>query len=203
MSLWSRLTARFTRAPATPELYTPAERAIYKFWDGTKWVHADPMILHHRVMEQWGDLSAHIIVAGTIGTNVETKSAAKEDDKMVAHFRRIFGVKEPAEGLDCAATLTRDELCALFDDFWDYCNSRVKKNLSPSATSSAATPPASPPSSDASQPTPSTSDCGSTATAPSTATPTPSGSGSSSPSARPEPPPATGSRSATDPATPC
>lgn len=193
--MWSRLKewllSWLPRRPAHEEerfdLYKPHERLIYSYWDGSKTVHADPMILWRKVMAIGPELSVDIKVA-----NSPMKDAANAHQKMLQKIRDLFGVKPFEEG-----GLTETESIALFDHFMVYCNVQKKTGREPPTSpgeTSPSTPSPPPPSgggsSSASPPTGSSSGSGSTGTESSTSGPTASTTEPPTPSA-PSPPDST------------
>ena len=151
--------------------YKPAERVIYRYWDGKETVAADPMVLFKGIMAAGADLFIDLKVAMS-----PSKDASKALDNSVRKVRGIFKVKPFEEG-----GLTEAETMALLDHFLAYVDG-LKKNSRTYPTSSMATSVPSGPSADGGQPTPNSSDSGSTATAPPTVEPTTSPSGPASPS---------------------
>lgn len=131
--------------------YRPKERKIYRYWNGKKYVEADPMVLYKRMMEVKGDLTADQKLARSI-----SKDALKGHTAMLTKIRNIFEVDKYEDG-----GLTEAETSDLLDHFMIYCH-WVKKNSSPSAISPEATSPTSPPSSVENPSTSSISDSGST-----------------------------------------
>ena len=110
--------------------YEPKERAIYKYWDGQKYVDEDPMLISRRMAEVAPELKIDLTVADS-----PSKDAAKAAVMAVQKARKIFNVKAFAEG-----GLLEDELWELFNSFLEWRNG-VKKNLKKSVTSVTATPP--------------------------------------------------------------
>jgi hypothetical protein len=153
----SRVAAK--RQQEKLDVYKPTERLLYSYFDGTKMVKADPLVLYKKMMDIGPELSINIKISSS-----PMKEAGKAYADMVEQIRGIFGIKILEEG-----GLTELETAALLDHFLVYCDT-VKKNsrFSPiSSTSSEAAPV----SSVDDQPTPSFSDSGSTASAPITAAP--------------------------------
>lgn len=153
-----------------PDVYHPRERLIYYYWNGAKHVAADPIALYKRMMAQGPELSIDIKVA-----NSASKDAGKAHDALVGRIRTIFDLKPLTDG-----GLSELESAQLLDHFLVYCE-RLKKNSSPSPTSSTTTAD-SPTSSPTVPPTSNSSVSGSTANGPSTDGPGPSPMASGSPS---------------------
>lgn len=163
---WVWMKAWFVKE--STELYTPKERQIYKYWNGTRDVYADPMALYRRFMDIKGDLSVDISVA-----NSELKDAPKAYDSMVNRIRKIFSLAPLEDGLEATKTLTDEEAMAEFDKFMDYCEGTVKKNIVPSSINSPETLNATAGSSVANPPMKPGLVSGSTATEPATIMPMP------------------------------
>lgn len=155
-----------------PDVYSVRERMIYTYWDGQKWVKADPMVLHKNVMKVGPELDVAMKVAAS-----PLKEAPFEHDRYMKFVRDAFNVKSFADG-----GLTDLEVADLLDHFFAFC-SGVKKNSSPTPTSAATTSPSTASTPAAASPTPSTSGSGSTANASSTGGPSPSPTAPPSPSA--------------------
>lgn len=145
------------------DLYRPAERYIYSYFDGAKIVRADPIELYRRIMSKWPELRTDIAVSQS-----PSKDAARCHERMIATLRELFNVKalDPVE----RTGLTEVETIELLNHFFTF-NGEVKKNSSGPPTSPTATSPPTPqptagPSSDSSSgesPTTKNSDSGSTA----------------------------------------
>jgi hypothetical protein len=154
-------------------LYKPSEMAVYRYWDGSKIVAVDPMVLHRRVSDAGREeLAIDLKVsARPIKGNVEAY------DSLLRKIRKIFNVV-PFDG---AVGLTEVATVELLDHWlnYEYVQKKIA-NLPP--TSPAASSPPSSNSSAGSPPTGSSSGSGSTGTGPSTDTPPPSPSGPESPS---------------------
>lgn len=146
--------------------YTPKERKIYRYFNGEKVVHADPMILYKKIMAVGQELAVDIDVAKS-----PCKEAIQADDEAVRKLREIFEVKPVTSD---GKGLGEAEVIELFDHFWEFLEG-LKKNSSPSSTTS--TSASSPP---ADSVTPSTSASGSSANGSSSSKPEPSLSGSAS-----------------------
>lgn len=147
------------------DLYRPAERLLYQYFDGKGLVRADPMVLYKRMMERGPELAVDIQVSQS-----PSKSAGKAYSDMVEKVRQIFSLA-PYE----AGGLTELEAVELLYHFMTY-TGMLKKNSSPSPTSAEATSAVCEPSSAENPATPPSSDSGSTADAPSSAPPAPSSS---------------------------
>ena len=143
------------------DIYRPKERLIYQYWDGSKMVCADPMVLYKRMMAVGPELSIHIKVSQST-----SKDAGKAHEALVVKTREIFSVKTLDEN-----GLTEVEAIELLDHFLTYCE-HVKKNSSAFLTSSTSSAPSE--SSGESPSTGNSSASGSTAEGPSTAEPEPS-----------------------------
>ena len=105
--------------------YSVNERLIYQYFDGTKVVRADPLILFKKVMNVGLELSVDMKVA-----NSPMKSAGESYTKAVGKIRSLFAIKPFEEG-----GLTEVESFGLLNHFLDYCE-QVKKNSSFFVTSS-------------------------------------------------------------------
>ena len=110
------------------DTYHPGERLIYRYWDGGKFITADPLVVYKRMMTKGPELSVDIKVARSA-----SKDAAKANDRMIEKIREIFAVKPLDQG-----GLAEVETVELMDHFLVYCQ-QVKKNSRPSATSSTPT----------------------------------------------------------------
>jgi hypothetical protein len=153
------------------DLYTPGQRLIYSFHDGSKVVRADPLELYRKLMAVGPELNVDMKVSVS-----PSKDAPRAHENVVKKVREVFGVKPLEEG-----GLTELEAIQLLDHFLTFCGF-VKKNSSQPPTSSTATEEPSP-SSPGSPPTSPSSGSGCAAAGPSSAGPTPSPSGPGSPSA--------------------
>ncbi len=145
------------------DIYSPKQRAIFRYFDGQKVRDVDPMVIYRKIMDGAADLSIAMKVARS-GWKGE---AAKAHDEMIADLRGIFGVKSLDEG-----GLTEPETAELFVQFMNYCG-WVKKNWSPPTTLPEDVLPSTSPSPDGGSPTPNSSGSGSSAAVPPTAPPTP------------------------------
>jgi len=154
------------------EVYSVRERMIYTYWDGQRWVKADPMVLHKNIMKVGPELDVAMKVAAS-----PLKEAPFEHDRYMKFVRDAFGVKSFSEG-----GLTDLEVADLLDHFFAFC-SGVKKNSNPTPTSAATTSPSTASTAGGGPPTPSTSASGSTASGSSTGGPSPSPTAPPSPSA--------------------
>lgn len=174
--LWHRLTGK---REDRHDLYAPAEKTIYSYFNGERLVEADPIVLYKRYMDVSTDLDTFLRVARSA-----SKDAAKMHGKACEKIRQIFNVKPPPEEdeADCTGTLDQTALLGLLGHFHRYCGG-VKKNMNPPATTSTATSQPTPASSDDGPPTSPSSGSGSTDDACSTEPPTPPPSGPPSPSA--------------------
>lgn len=113
------------RAEDSVEIYKPKERRLYSYWNGTKQVEADPMVIYKKMMAVAPELHIDIKVAES-----KSKDAGKAHNSMINHIRNIFSLKPFEDG-----GLTEIESILLFDHFTTYCGF-VKKNTNPSVTSS-------------------------------------------------------------------
>lgn len=143
------------------DTYSPAERLIYSYSNGSEVIAADPMLLWKNLMKVGPELSIDIKVA-----NSPSKDAPKAHTEMLDKIRTIFGVVPFSSGKG----LTEIETAKLLDHFLIYCET-VKKNTKPSVTSSTNSED-SPTSSPDGQTISSSSDSGSTANEASTESPT-------------------------------
>jgi hypothetical protein len=145
-------------------IYRPAERRIFRYWNGERWVDGDPMVIHRRIMDVVGDFTAYCIAASSPMKDAE--SATCRACEMI----RVFFDLKPLIGNDAAGTLTNEDCVDLFVTYRAW-QARLKKNLRntpiPARAISASTA-----SSPAAAPvTPSSSASGSTAAASATAKP--------------------------------
>jgi hypothetical protein len=154
------------------DVYRPAERYIYSYFDGEKIVRADPIELFRRIMSKGPELRTDIAVSQSA-----SKDAERCHVRMIETIRELFNVKplDPVKRIG----LTEAETMDLLNHFFTF-NSEVKKNsneppTSPTATSQPMPPPTAEPSSasvNVESPTTKSSDSGSTENDPSTAEPT-------------------------------
>lgn len=172
------LLSWFQRKPEfSLDLYVPAERFIYKYFDGKKVVTADPMAVCKRLAEKGSFLAMDMKVA-----KAGMKDSPKKHDAAMVAIRYVFGVPEFKDG-----GLTDLELVSLLEHYLTY-EDYQKKTANLLWTLPTGTSSASPPSTDASPATPSFSGSGSTAAESSTEKPTPSISESGPPSDSSNPP---------------
>jgi hypothetical protein len=164
----------------------PAQSAfIYRYWNGSVMVAADPLELLFAINEE-GDLAHDVKLAQLTGAAVATDSM-RAVRRIVEVVRRVFHVEHYCEDVNGKPTGLTDPLCvALLDHFGRYCE-EIKKKVGPlpsSATSARAA---------SAGPSPPLSDSASTSTATSSmpgeasSSSTPSGSHSET-----SPPPAGG-----------
>ena len=163
------------------DLYHPGERLIYKFHNGGRVIHADPMPLYSKIMAEAGDLQIEMKVANFPGH----PEADKFHNIVVTRLRGIFGI-EPRTGIEVGNTLTDGEVIDLFNHFMDF-HAQIKKNWKPAPISAEGMPGASSFSSAESPPTANGTGSGPTGDESSTASPSPSTSESSQPSGSPTP----------------
>ena len=151
-------------------LYHPKETLIYKFWDGGKVIHADPMVLYGRLMDKGPELAIDYSVS--VSTMKDAGDCRK---KFLTKIRNIFNIKPPSEEnpLDCSETLTEIGLENLLVHFMEFCET-LKKNSQPSPIASTIPLPPFASSSIANQTTPNSSPSGSAANGPFIAVPGPS-----------------------------
>lgn len=121
--LWAWLRGWFVQTTGF-DIYRPADRLLYHYWDGQRVVDADPLTLYKRLMEKGPELSIDIKLALSMHPD-----AVKGHDAAVNKIHHVFRVKPVDEG-----GLTELESCALFDHFLLYCE-ELKKNSSLSPTS--------------------------------------------------------------------
>jgi len=151
----------FFYAPATddPGLFQPAQRRLYRYFDGQGMVTADPMVLWKRVLDVGPELNRAWRLS-----NSPSKDARSGYEDLLKSVRSIFNIKPLEEG-----GLTEGESTALLNHFFTYCG-EVKKNWNLSQTT--------PPSMDSTAsfanplPTTNTSDSGSTGSGSNTEPPT-------------------------------
>lgn len=158
------------------DIYHADERLIFKFFNGVRWVHGDPLVLYRRLMDVAPVLSVDIKVAQS-----ELKAAPEAHKSVVKTTREIFGISAPNDEFDCAGTLSEAELQFLLDDFLAYANGE-KKNTRRITTFAEVHLPTGNSSPVVSQPIKSSSDSGSTAAEASTNSLTPSPSAAELPS---------------------
>ncbi len=150
------------------DLYHADERLIFKFFNGVKWVHGDPLVLYRRLMDVAPVLSVDIKVAQS-----ESNAAAIAHANVLKMTREIFGVEPPSGPIDCRGTLSETQLQILLDEFLMYTDD-VKKNSRPNMICAEVPLPTGKSSPAGSQPTPSSSDSGSTVAEASISSPMPS-----------------------------
>ncbi len=152
------------------DVYSPGEMQIYSYFDGEKWVKADPVALYGRVADKWLEVEADMKAA----TVSESKFAAKAYKDLTNNVRKIFDIKPLDDGFKIPeqGTLTDVAVLALLDQFLTF-SGFVKKNSSQSQTTSTPSEECKPTSAE-NPPTSSTSASGSTASVPSIAKPEPS-----------------------------
>lgn len=159
--LWSLFRGK--KEELSSDLYREEDTWIYKFFDGTKMVRADPIHLYKRMREVWADLTISLKVADSIHPDAD-----KEHGKAIGKIHYIFGTR-PVDQDGGISDVKALELLIEFNAYYQD----IKKKAKPSPTTplpmEASTPlPAVVP------PTPSSSDSGSTVNVPSTAVPDPS-----------------------------
>ena len=108
------------------DVYRPAERRIYRFFDGASEVTADPLDLYQRLMQVWPELSSAMKVARSA-----SKDAEKNRPVVMEKIRFVFGVE--ALKRDGTGGLNEEETAGLLHHFMRYVES-LKKNTSPSPT---------------------------------------------------------------------
>ncbi len=150
------------------DVYSPGEMQIYSYFDGEKWVKADPVALYGRLSDKWIELEIDMKVSTS-----PSKDAAKAYKTLAAKIREIFGIRPLEDGFKIPekGTLTDVAVLALLDQFLTY-SGFVKKNSSPLQTTSTPTEESKSTSSE-SPLTSNTLDSGSTASVPNTAKPVP------------------------------
>jgi hypothetical protein len=100
----------------------PAERQIFRYWDGEKERHADPIEMFRRMaVHDTFDLEGHLkdLTASVPQVQLEAEQIT------VDAVREIFGVKAWSE--DCPTGLTRGETMNLLGQFIMYTDA-LKKN---------------------------------------------------------------------------
>ena len=100
--------------------YQPKEREIYRYFNGTEVISADPLTLYKRVIDKADDLDSNIKALNFPNYNGVTEC----HNKLVEDLRVVFGVKSVEEG-----GLTETEVEHLLTHFLNYCDT-VKKNWS-------------------------------------------------------------------------
>ncbi len=139
--------------------YSERERAIFRYWNGAKWINADPMMVWKRLAAKGADIDA-----AAIGADSQWKGNMKCHDDLVRYIRDIFELKTPTS-LDVTDTLSEPECVDLLNDYYTY-SGMAKKKENPTPTSATETSPTTAPTSDAAPPTPSILVSGSTDSAP-------------------------------------
>lgn len=104
------------------DYWTPGERMIFRYFNGSKTVAADPLVLYKRMMEVWPELSIDINVSIS-----PLKEAPEAHNKAVQKIRKIFAVGTLEEG-----GLTDVECFQILEQFQTY-SGWVKKNSRVSA----------------------------------------------------------------------
>lgn len=180
MRLWAWIKGWFTRGENS-DLYSPRERAIYRFFDGQKVRCVDPLVLWQRLMDHHQDIMTDMLGA----KNFTGDKGSALYQAMISDIRKVFEV-EPFQDLGNGRYqgLTEAEVTQLYVHFYQYCDGwlgpddipegGVKKNSPPPTTPATGTSAAMPPSSEENPPTRSSSASGSTAAEPSTEQPEPS-----------------------------
>jgi hypothetical protein len=178
--LWQWLLGLFAKTDG--DGFRPRERLIYRYFDGTRVVSADPLVLYQKVMDVAPSIAADAAAARTPGFS----KGEQAYQSMLEAMRGIFGVtpfKDLGQGK--YEGLTESEVTALYAHFWEYVEGvlpaeeglppegGVKKNSPPSPTSPEATSVSPAPTSAGASATRSSSDCGSTGDGPSTGSPRP------------------------------
>lgn len=140
-------------------MWKPEERLIYRYWNGSKEVGADPLVLYRALM---GQSESDIKSDGAL---METGDA-EALGRIVAAARKVFNVEEFHEENGEPVGLLESEVLQLLNDFASWTNETQKKmSLQtfslPTAETSSADP----------SPTKSTSDCGCAGIAPSSSEP--------------------------------
>lgn len=161
------------------DIYHPGERLLFRYFDGERTVQGDPLVLFRRYASKAIELGIAVKLSRSIHSDAPKGHAETQEI-----IRDIFFIKKPPEGnpADCGGCLTEVETVDLLERFLEYCDG-VKKNMSQTPISAAATSPIIAPSPAAASPTSSISDSGSTASGPPTGPPGPSPTASESPSA--------------------
>ncbi len=127
--LWHWLRSRFTRnSDAIP--YRAGERLVFRYWNGSRWVSADPLVLYRRITEHGDELKADMAVASMTIPNQWTGPAQA---KVAERFREIFNLAPLHNGVettlpDGTQTLTDTEAGDLFGAFMDWCEELKKKH---------------------------------------------------------------------------
>lgn len=162
---WTWLLSWFVRG--SMDIYHADERLIFKFFNGVKWVHGDPLVLYRRLMDVAPVLSVDLKVAQS-----QLKAASVAHANVLKMTREIFGVAPPTDPIDCLGTLSETQLQILLDEFLTYVDD-VKKNSRPNMICAEVPSPTGKSSPADSPPTSSSSVSGSTAVEASTSSPTP------------------------------
>lgn len=133
--LWNWLKGVFsTKEESSDDMFKPAERKIYHFWNGKDLIKVDPMPVYKRLMSVAPELSIDLKVASSI-----SKDARTAHDAAIKTVRNIFSITPYEEG-----GLTEAEAMDLLDHFYNFCQGLKKKArmipTPPTETSASSTP---------------------------------------------------------------
>lgn len=145
--------------------YSRREWLIFRFWDGTREVAADPLRISRGLLNVPGLNLEEDIKLATLANPMAGKAADEAVARLVGAVQSVFGVKEFREERGKAEGLTDFECIQLLNTFGAYIGD-LKKKLSPSPTSTTPTDPSA-----ESPPTPTSADSTGTGAEPPTATP--------------------------------
>lgn len=121
------------------DYYTPEERLIYCFWDGTdghSWQkpnrRIDPLPLYRKILEKRLEIIADF---KALEFPDQTQFADPARERLVKTVRQLFGIRPLIDDMDIPpeGSLRAAECLALLDDFLIF-TERVKKNLPEFAT---------------------------------------------------------------------
>ena len=132
LKLWGFVRYLFVRKRT--DLYSPTERLIFRYHDGTKIIRADPLELYKKVMDVAPDLDIAIKLANSLHSD-----AKKGQEEAIATINGIFGLRP----LDQEGGVTGIETMGIYDRFWEFCDS-IKKNSRVNPTSAVETSPGMP-----------------------------------------------------------
>jgi hypothetical protein len=112
------------------DYYGDRQKKLFKYWNGSRVVKADPLVIYKKFLEVRPDLAVNIKLARSAH-----KDSNEGHDKAMAKIREVFQIPVPANELEPKGTLTHSELSGLLDSFLTYID-KLKKNSRPLVTSS-------------------------------------------------------------------
>ena len=80
--LWS-----WFQSPNRSDVYKPSQRLIYSYWNGSRIVKVDPMVLYKKIVAKGPEISVAIKIANSI-----SKAAPKGHEDVIKSVREIFAV---------------------------------------------------------------------------------------------------------------